>query len=73
VPSWTDRILFKPSKMIRQTHYNRVEHQFSDHRPVLGLFDVITRKTNTEVKNQLMEQCVAELKKGNGVNTIPVV
>ena len=38
VPSWTDRILYKPSSCTLN-FYGRSECTFSDHRPVLAIFD----------------------------------
>ncbi len=38
VPSWTDRILFKQENC-NLKYYNRRECRFSDHRPVLGIFE----------------------------------
>lgn len=40
VPSWTDRILYKPQSCTI-LYYNRREHRFSDHRPVLGIFECV--------------------------------
>ena len=34
-------------------YYNRRESQFSDHRPVLGIFNPQIIKINKEKKNQL--------------------
>jgi hypothetical protein len=54
VPSWTDRILFQASKsggqpgeirnVIEQKYYNRRESKYSDHRPVLAKFTVLTKR-----------------------------
>ena len=40
VPSWTDRILFKKSKKITSLYYDRVCINFSDHKPIVGLFEI---------------------------------
>ena len=44
VPSYTDRILYKQD-YCKLLYYNRREIQFSDHRPVLAVFD-FTVKVN---------------------------
>ena len=49
VPSWTDRILYKPDNC-ELKYYNRREHTFSDHRPVLAIFECTVRKTNLELR-----------------------
>ena len=40
VPSWTDRILFKKGGKIRTILYDRVSIHFSDHKPIIGLFEI---------------------------------
>lgn len=55
VPSWTDRILFKPDQC-KLLYYNRREHMFSDHRPVVGIFECAVKKTNTKVRDQLFDE-----------------
>ena len=57
-PSYTDRVLFKPGKTIRQTYYNRVENRFSDHRPVLAMFDVVATKVDSEKRDAIRASCV---------------
>ena len=54
VPSWTDRILYKP-QFCKLLYYNRREHKFSDHRPVLGIFECTVKKTNVNRKNELFD------------------
>lgn len=49
VPSWTDRILYKPD-FCELSYYNRREHKFSDHRPVLAIFKCQVKKVNHEFK-----------------------
>lgn len=52
VPSWTDRILYKSDHCALE-YYNRAESQFSDHRPVVGIFAcrvaLIDRRRREEV------------------------
>lgn len=52
VPSWTDRILFKSENCVLK-YYNRREHRFSDHRPVLAIFECKVKKTNFILKEQI--------------------
>jgi hypothetical protein len=52
VPSWTDRILYKPDQCLLK-YYNRREHRFSDHRPVLAIFECEVKNTNKELKAQI--------------------
>ena len=40
IPSWTDRILFKKGGNIRPILYDRVYINLSDHKPVIGLFEI---------------------------------
>jgi hypothetical protein len=46
VPSWTDRILYtqQGSELV---YYGRRENKFSDHRPVLAVFEVTVKRTDT--------------------------
>ena len=39
-PSWTDRILFKGSKSIKSVLYNRINVDYSDHKPVFSIFEI---------------------------------
>ena len=55
VPSWTDRILYKPD-LCQLIYYNRREHRFSDHRPVLGIYECLVKKTNAAVRDQLFDE-----------------
>ena len=45
VPSWTDRVLYKKENC-DILYYNRLESMFSDHRPVLAIFEVKVKRTN---------------------------
>ena len=40
VPSWTDRILYKNVKQITPIYYDRIYINFSDHKPIVGLFEI---------------------------------
>jgi hypothetical protein len=55
VPSWTDRILYKPDQCVLK-YYNRRENCFSDHRPVLAIFECEVKKTNKELKAQILSE-----------------
>ncbi|XP_059179019.1 synaptojanin-1-like [Physella acuta] len=73
-PAWTDRILWKV-KVVRDSEdetndmtlaqvklllYGRAELRTSDHRPVLGLFDVDTLVVDEEKKNTTLQKVVEE-------------
>jgi synaptojanin len=55
VPSWTDRILYKPDNCTLK-YYNRRENQFSDHRPVLAIFECRVMKTDLELKEKIEKE-----------------
>ena len=40
VPSWTDRILYKNSENIKALFYDRIDLNFSDHKPIVGFFEI---------------------------------
>lgn len=71
-PSYTDRVLYKPGKTIRQTYYNRIENRFSDHRPVLAMFDVVAIKIDQDKKEAIRDSCVRQIKQSNNM-TLPSV
>ena len=39
-PSWTDRILFKEDKNIKCIFYDTLDLYISDHKPLVGLFNI---------------------------------
>ena len=45
-------------------YYNRRESQFSDHRPVLGIFQVGVRKVNHEKLGQIKNEILAQIQSG---------
>ena len=57
VPSWTDRILFKEENC-KLRYYNRSESKFSDHRPVLGIFDCITYRTDKDKRQNVLNEVI---------------
>ena len=40
-PAWTDRILFKENNLIKAILYERLEINYSDHKPVFSIFEII--------------------------------
>ena len=40
VPSWTDRILYKNSENIKSIFYDRIDINLSDHKPIVGFFEI---------------------------------
>ena len=40
VPSWTDRILYKNNENITSLYYDRVNMTLSDHKPIVGFFEI---------------------------------
>ncbi|RKF63933.1 Inositol-1,4,5-trisphosphate 5-phosphatase 1 [Erysiphe neolycopersici] len=61
VPAWTDRILLKGSNT-RQIDYNSVPLQFSDHRPVYGIFICVINIIDEIRKETLSRQIFKERK-----------
>lgn len=55
VPSWTDRVLYKPDNC-KLRYYGRRENRFSDHRPVLALFECRVKKVNQVLKEQIKQE-----------------
>ena len=39
-PAWTDRILFKENNLIKALLYDRLEINYSDHKPVFSIFEI---------------------------------
>ncbi|ORX47966.1 hypothetical protein DM01DRAFT_1338802 [Hesseltinella vesiculosa] len=62
VPGWTDRIVFK-GKYLRQLQYTRAELYTSDHRPVIGLFEVdvllLDQLAKTNLEKELYKKSLA--------------
>ena len=40
VPSWTDRILYSNVDQITPIYYDRININFSDHKPIVGLYEI---------------------------------
>jgi hypothetical protein len=49
IPSWTDRILFKDTKDIKCLCYDKIDVNYSDHKPVYALFEL---NMNQEIKKK---------------------
>ncbi|VEU21128.1 DEKNAAC102075 [Brettanomyces naardenensis] len=74
IPAWTDRIvtLTRDKKLLQQELYNSVpSFQFSDHKPVYGVFnvdvDIVDETTKSEIEQGLYEMRKLEV---GGVNSI---
>lgn len=64
VPSWTDRILWyvdeeDHSNIIKPILYERRESLFSDHRPVVGYFEINSQKHNNERKQSFKRKIIS--------------
>lgn len=55
VPAWCDRILWRKNKSVKLVAYNVANYNYSDHRPVYGLFNISTqgRDLETTTKNEI--------------------
>jgi len=60
VPSWTDRVLYKPDSC-KLLAYTRCDCKFSDHRPVLGIFECTTKKVDRKKETQVLDHLLARL------------
>ncbi len=56
VPSWCDRILYKKSRFINQSMYDRAELLHSDHRPIFSIFTVCAYQEIKEEKAKLIKE-----------------
>ncbi|CAH0562090.1 unnamed protein product [Brassicogethes aeneus] len=72
-PAWTDRVLWKrrtqslemngasdqsPGKLV---YYGRAELKQSDHRPVIAIIDIQSRKLNEEKRQQVFYDVIADI------------
>ena len=39
-PAWTDRILYKENDLIRSIIYDRIDINYSDHKPIFSIFEI---------------------------------
>jgi hypothetical protein len=63
VPSWTDRILYKTSSCTLN-YYGRSEITFSDHRPVLAIFDCLVSSVDQTKKQRILFEILESLNYG---------
>lgn len=73
VPAWTDRILFRkryPTKIGEDIHslnfgkilhYGRAELKTSDHRPVIGEFEIEVIKVDQELRSKVFQNVLEQL------------
>ncbi|KAL9658511.1 hypothetical protein ABK040_006051 [Willaertia magna] len=56
IPSYTDRILFKPSKKISLEHYDSISGvKYSDHRPVCATFSIDAKGIQLEIQDETQD------------------
>lgn len=57
VPSWCDRILYKSTPLkLGVRHYDRKENiSNSDHKPVFGVFNLLTKKEDLQKRQMLYD------------------
>lgn len=60
-PAWCDRLLFRGKDRINQLDYRRHEVRVSDHRPVTGLFDIITKVISPRKRAMKWDECQKKL------------
>ena len=62
MPSWTDRILFCSSPLckVSNTHYDRVELNLSDHKPVYGIYKTQIKIVDHGVVGKLAAELAKE-------------
>ncbi|XP_065556168.1 synaptojanin-1-like [Artemia franciscana] len=53
VPSWTDRILIKTESSLVPLFYGVSPLEYSDHRPVLGIYDVTAFKVDENTRHMI--------------------
>jgi len=70
VASWTDRILWKKSDLIKQVEYNSIPNlMLSDHRPVYGIFKIAVNRGEVINNNSDSEKTKERIKKNLDVYT----
>ena len=60
-PAWCDRLLYRGRDRIKQLDYRRHEVRVSDHRPVTGLFDIVTKTVSQKKRAVKWEECQSQL------------
>lgn len=61
-PAWCDRLLYRGRDRIRQLDYRRHEVRVSDHRPVTGLFDMVTKTISPKQRAMKWDECQKKVK-----------
>lgn len=56
-PAWCDRLLFRGRGRIRQVDYRRYEVRVSDHRPVVGKFDMTVKRVKPKERAVAWMEC----------------
>jgi len=75
IPSWTDRILWKRSNLVKQMAYNSVNYKISDHRPVYGHFVIRVPDSNKDLSDDVnfkKEKPKSHLKEKDTKSSSPV-
>jgi hypothetical protein len=60
-PAWCDRLLYRGQGRIKQLDYRRHEVRVSDHRPVTGLFDIVTKSISPKKRAMKWDECQKQL------------
>lgn len=60
-PAWCDRLLYRGRDRIRQLDYQRHEVRVSDHRPVTGRYEIITKIILPEKRELKWDECQKQL------------
>ena len=62
VPSWCDRVFYKKHENCTLLSYKSIQEQrFSDHRPVLAVFDMTARKIDWQKRKIALQGILAAL------------
>ncbi|KAK9703007.1 Inositol-1,4,5-trisphosphate 5-phosphatase 1 [Basidiobolus ranarum] len=67
-PAWTDRILYRGKKMSLLKYINSSVIRVSDHKPVMGLFELEIVKVDHKVRDQISHQLYSIKKKEVDLN-----
>lgn len=66
IPSWTDRIIFSKNQRMKNIYYDSIQSvKYSDHRPVVGCFEVYISLSNNEDEDyqKFMQKVKSSMKK----------
>ena len=64
VPSWTDRVLYTKDNC-KLLYYNRRESRFSDHRPVLAVFEIMVKRNDNQTMMKLQNEQISQIMQRN--------